>query len=222
MPEPRNYQNIYYLYFENMGRLRGAKPLFHNFSPFPFKERGTQGVRLKRKTSKATNIILFHADELRIAPVDENNILSIADVYHQSEDFLSLGPISKASVKMVKDDMEHSKYENGCYCCIRNSLGHVVGVLDFIPNAKERDASFLSLLMIAAPYRRKGYGKSVVIALEKYLNKLYKTKRIKSAVQTNNIDAIQFWKKMDYHISNKPEKRPDGTIVYSMSKVLSE
>jgi len=179
-------------------------------------------VRLKRKNFEATNMILFHTDELSTAPVDENNMISILDVYYQSEDFLSLGPISKASMKMVKDDMEHSKYENGCYCYIRNSLGHMVGVLDFIPNTKESDVSFLSLLMIAAPYRRKGYGKAVVIALEKYLIKLYKTTQIKSAVQINNIDAIKFWRKMGYHISKNPKNRPDGTVVYSISKVLSE
>jgi ribosomal protein S18 acetylase RimI-like enzyme len=177
-------------------------------------------LRLKRKDFKATNTILFHTDELSIAPVDENNIRPILDVYRQSEDFLSLGPVSKASMKMVRDDIEHSKNENGRYCCIKNSSGNIVGVLDFIPVIKESGTGFLSLLMIAEPYRRRGYGKAIIAAFGKYLIKLYKTKRIKSAVQTNNTDAIQFWRKAGYNIDSKPEHRPDKTIVYNMSKEL--
>jgi GNAT superfamily N-acetyltransferase len=175
---------------------------------------------LKRKTSTATNTTLFNTEELIIILADEKNILSILDVYRHNEDFLSLGLTSKASIKMVRADIEHSKNENGRYCCIRNSSGHIVGVLDFIPITKEPDTSFLSLMMIAAPWRRRGYGKATVAALEKYLIVLYKTKRIKSAVQTNNTDAIQFWKKAGYNIDNKPEHRPDKTIVYNMSKEL--
>jgi ribosomal protein S18 acetylase RimI-like enzyme len=92
--------------------------------------------------------------------------------------------------------------------------------LDFIPSTKERGTSFLSLMMIAAPWRRRGYGKAVVAALEKYLIKSYKTTRIKSGVQTNNADAIQFWRKVGYNIDSKPEHRPDKTIVYNMTKEL--
>jgi ribosomal protein S18 acetylase RimI-like enzyme len=164
--------------------------------------------------------MLFHTGEWTISLIDEKNISPILDIYRMNEDFLSLGPTPKASLKMVKDDIEHSKNENGKYCVICNLHGQSIGVLDFIPKTEESSTSFLSLIMISAPWRRKGYGKAVVTALEQYLAKSYKTIQIKSGVQINNTDAIEFWRKAGYKIDSKPECRTDNTIVYNMSKDL--
>lgn len=53
--------------------------------------------------------ILFNADELVIRPVSENEIGSTLKVYRQVEDFLSLGPMPTASLKMVLADIAHLK-----------------------------------------------------------------------------------------------------------------
>jgi ribosomal protein S18 acetylase RimI-like enzyme len=165
-------------------------------------------------------MIFFQTDELSITAVGNDDTRQILEVYRQSEDFLSLGPVPRASVKMVKDDLERSRNEKGQYCGIRDSHDHLIGIIDFLPMTEERNTAFLSLVMIAVPWRRRGYGKAVVMALEKYLRASYGTQRIKSAVQTNNTDAIRFWRELGYRIATKPEQRPDGTIVYDMTKTL--
>ena len=51
------------------------------------------------------------------------DIQAILSVYEQSEDFLSLGPVPKASMKMVSADIEHSTRSGGVFCVIENHDG---------------------------------------------------------------------------------------------------
>ena len=163
-------------------------------------------------------MILFQTDELHVATISDRDVPAILEVYRQCEDFLSLGPVPQASTQMVQDDIEHSRGEDGQYCAIRTKHGRAVGVIDFTPNSDCRNTSFLSLLMIAAPWRNIGYGQAVVTSLEQYLKSTYQTEQIDSAVQTNNEVAIRFWRGLGYTLLEEPCRQSDGTITYRMSK----
>ena len=165
-------------------------------------------------------MILFQTDELQIATVSDRDVPALLQVYKQCEDFLSLGPVPRASIQMLQGDIEHSRGENGRYCAIRTHSDLTVGVIDFIPNSDDRNTSFLSLLMIAAPWRNKGYGQAVVASLEQHLRRTHHTEQIDCAVQTNNSAAIRFWTRLGYALSKEPCRQSDGTITYRMSKTL--
>lgn len=168
-------------------------------------------MREKKRTG-----ILFNADELEIRPVSEEEIGSTLEVYRQVEDFLSLGPVPTASLKMVLADMAHSKAEKGVYCGIWNRSGVQIGVLDFSVGTQEE--AILWLLMVSRQYRNQGYGRAIVLNLESYLKLQYGVGEIQSGVQVNNEGGIMFWKKMGYSISVIPRDMGDGTTAYTMTK----
>lgn len=149
------------------------------------------------------------------------DIQAILSVYEQSEDFLSLGPVPKASMKMVSADIEHSTRSGGVFCVIENHDGSQVGVLDFVPQYSTHTC-FLSLLMIARDHRGKGYGQAIIQALESYLRRNYKTHSIESGVQTNNSRGMGFWRKCGFDIGNIARALDDRTVAYSMRKEIKQ
>ena len=166
-------------------------------------------------------MLLFHTADLSVVSITDNDIPTLLEVYEQSEDFLALGPVAKASTQMVLEDIEGSRARHGQFCAITNNEGVTIGVLDFIPDSGEAKGScYLSLLMIAAPWRNKGYGRAIVAALEAHQQSTAGTTHMDAAVQTNNGDAIQFWKKQGYTLSDESQQQSDGTITYELTKVL--
>ena len=161
---------------------------------------------------------LFTAGELSIRPYREDDIPAILEVYRQCEDFISLVPFPTTLPEMVKYDIAQSQQENGLFCVISNRAGLIIGVMDFAPQRGGPGTSHLALLMIAAPFRRFGYGKTLIDAFEKYLVKTYKSKVLKAGVMVNNPLAIKFWKRMGFNISPTPEPQPDKTTIFRMSK----
>ncbi len=96
----------------------------------------------------------------------------ILEVYRACEDFLSLGPVAQASTAMVEADLVHSREDGGIFCGIFDPQGNrMLGIVDFIPSgyADDPELAFLSLLMIAAPYRQQGLGQAIVQAVEEWI-----------------------------------------------------
>jgi ribosomal protein S18 acetylase RimI-like enzyme len=168
----------------------------------------------------AGNKPLFTVGKLTVRSFCEADVDSILQVYRESEDFISLGPVSQASLKMVRDDIDHAIKEHGVFCVISHEQSGIIGVMDFAPLRGDSNTSILALLMIATPQRRMGYGKSIMAAFEKYLVKTYKTKVIKAGVMVNNPLAIKFWEKTGFSINPTPEPMPDKTTVYRMTKKI--
>src|SRR5512133_3760127 len=120
---------------------------------------------------------------------------AVLDVYRQCEDFLALGPVSKASMEMVQADFAHSRQAGGIFCGIyarseEASLpSPMIGIVDFVPAGFEQDphCADLSLLMIAAPYRDHGLGEAVVQAVEAEIRRAGQVCVIHSGVQVNNL-----------------------------------
>jgi ribosomal protein S18 acetylase RimI-like enzyme len=166
--------------------------------------------------------ILIKGRSLTLRTVTPNDTEAILGVYRASEDFLALGPVPKASLEMILEDLEISRQEGGCFCGIYGPTGNMLGVVDFVPGGFEgkTDAAFLSLLMIAAPYRNQGTGNKTINLIEKEIIKDKHITEIRSAVQVNNPAAIRFWQKNGYRIVSGPELQPDTTIVYRLRKKL--
>jgi ribosomal protein S18 acetylase RimI-like enzyme len=158
---------------------------------------------------------------LHIRPVTRDELDAVLDVYRQCEDFLALGPVPVASMEMVLQDIEISQHESGIFCGIFDATdGEMIGVVDYVTRNFEGDPrlAFLSLLMIAVPYRQQGIGKAVVEAIEDEIRKDARVTAILSGVQVNNPQAVQFWQTRGYRIVSGPTLMPDQTTVFGLRK----
>ena len=160
-----------------------------------------------------------------IRPVlhSETDLKRVLVVYQQCEDFLSLGPVAQASLEMVTTDLRLSQRAGGVFCAIEAlESGEMGGVVDFIASGYEGnpELAYLSLLMIAAPYRRQGLGTSVVRGVEAVIRGEGRVKAICAGVQVNNPDGIRFWQRMDYKIISGAEVHSDGTTAFRLRKEL--
>jgi ribosomal protein S18 acetylase RimI-like enzyme len=158
-----------------------------------------------------------------IHPITPEELEAVLDVYRQCEDFLALGPVPTASMEMVLKDIELSKSYGGLFCGIYTSEGNLIGIIDYVPGDFEGDphAAFLSLLMIAAPFRKQGIGKAVVQAVENEIKRNPRVDKILSGVQVNNPQAMHFWQQNGYRIVSEPKLHPDQTTAVDLRKDLS-
>jgi ribosomal protein S18 acetylase RimI-like enzyme len=156
---------------------------------------------------------------LEIRPVTPDDLDAVLAVYQQCEDFLALGPVSTASMQMVLKDIEVSQSEGGLFCGIYAD-GKMIGVVDYVPAGFEGEPqhAYLSLLMIARPYRGQGIGTAIVDAVEVEIRKDTRVTAILAGVQVNNPQAIRFWQKHGYRIVGGPELFPDQTTAFPLRK----
>jgi ribosomal protein S18 acetylase RimI-like enzyme len=160
-------------------------------------------------------------NSVSIRPIDHRDLDFVLEVYRQCEDFLALGPEPCASMGMVYRDIQLSKDEDGIYCGVFDYQDRLIGVVDFILSQKGNPGhAFISLLMIALTYRRKGVGSEVIRLVEYEISKDPQITSIDSAVQINNLDAIRFWEKHGYQIVSEPVSQPDQTTVYHLRKKI--
>lgn len=161
------------------------------------------------------------APDFALRPVAEDDLDALMDVYRQCEDFLALGPQAWASQDMVLADLAHSREMGGAFHGIYVQ-GRMVGVMDYVPAGFEGNPehAFLSLLMIAAPWRGSGLGAAVVAAGEQDIRRNPSVRAILSGVQVNNAAGIAFWQRMDYEICGGPKQMEDTTICYDLIKRL--
>jgi ribosomal protein S18 acetylase RimI-like enzyme len=159
---------------------------------------------------------------LEIHPIAHEDLDAVLEVYRQCEDFLALGPVAAASMDMVLKDLEISEDEGGIFCGIYTAGQKMIGVIDYVPNHYQGhpQAAFLSLLMIASPYRDHGIGKAVVDAIENEIRKDRQVAVIFSGVQVNNPQAIRFWQRNGYRIVSEPKLHPDQTTAVDLRKDL--
>lgn len=160
--------------------------------------------------------------ELEIRPITPDEFKAVLGVYQQCEDFLALGPQPTASMAMVEKDLEMSHEDEGIFCGIYNTEGTMLGIVDYIPNNFEGELhqAFLSLLMIAQPFRSQGIGQAVVDWVEQEIRKDARMTTILSGVQVNNPQAVRFWERNGYQIVSAPELMPDQTIAVRLRKDL--
>jgi ribosomal protein S18 acetylase RimI-like enzyme len=166
----------------------------------------------------------FRDNSFEIRPVSQDSLDAVLEVYRLCEDFLALGPVATASMEMVRNDIEISKEEGGLFCGIYTPDGKMIGVLDYVPNNYQGNpqAAYLSLLMIAAPFRNQGIGKAVVNAVENEIRKDAKVTVIFSGVQVNNPGGLRFWQRNGYRIVSEPKLHPDQTTAVDLQKDIDK
>jgi ribosomal protein S18 acetylase RimI-like enzyme len=159
----------------------------------------------------------------KIRPVTEKDLPAILHVYQDCEDFLALGPVAKASMDMVRKDLEISKEEGGIFCGIYAEAGNMIGIVDFVLNNYQGNAgvAYLSLLMIDSSFRDQGVGKAVFDAVENEIRKDPLVTIIRAGVQVNNPQAVHFWQRRGFSIVSEPKLMPDQTTVFELSKELT-
>lgn len=166
--------------------------------------------------------ICICGEGFEIRPAGRRDASAILEVYRRCEDFLSLGPVPRASMQMVLDDLLHLRGESGVFCGIYCGR-EMAGIVDFVPDGfgGKKGIAFLSLLMIAEEYRGKGLGRKVVEAVEAEMLKNGGIREIRSGVQVNNAAGVAFWTKMGYKIVSGPKLLPDRTTVYDLKKEIA-
>lgn len=159
---------------------------------------------------------------LELHPIAQYDLEAVLAVYRQCEDFLALGPVATASMEMVLKDLQISENEDGIFCGIYTASQKMIGVIDFVPDRYQGNpqAAFLSLLVIASPFRNQGIGKAVVDAVENEIRKDTQVAVIFSGVQVNNLQAIRFWQRNGYRIASEPKLHPDQTTAVDLRKDL--
>jgi ribosomal protein S18 acetylase RimI-like enzyme len=169
-----------------------------------------------------TRIIAIREHSLEIHPISDEDLEAVLEVYRQCEDFLALGPIPTASLQMVLKDIEISRAEGGIFSGISRVDGKMIGILDYVPGNYHGDtqSAYLSLLMLAAPFRKQGLGQAIVEAFEAEVRKDPLVHRILAGVQVNNPQAVRFWQKQGFRIVSGPKIMPDQTTVFDLQKEL--
>ncbi len=164
-----------------------------------------------------TPTMLFSGPAWYIRPATDADAGALLDVYRACEDFLALGPVPVASAEMVAKDRALSQEAGGVFCAVCTEAGALCGVLDFIPRYEGRpEVAFLELLMLAQPYRNRGWGARIVAALKQYVA-ASGTRRLLAGVQANNPAAQRFWLRQGFSITAGPKMLPDQTICYDLA-----
>ena len=98
----------------------------------------------------------------------------------------------------------------------------MIGDVDFVPADFDGTAhlAFISLLMVVAPWRNRGIGTRILKLVENKIRMIGRVSEIHTAVQLNNLAALRFWQRKNYHVFGNPKLRPDQTLVLYLRKVL--
>lgn len=154
--------------------------------------------------------------------LNENDLPALLELYCACEDFLALGPCPRASLQMVRHDLELSRSSRGAFHGIFDPAGRLIGVADWISSGFEGEAAiaFIELLMIATPRRRAGLGRAVAEEIEGRIRQ-GGAQRIELGVQVNNLAAQRFWLRCGFRSAGPPQKMADGTTAMRMRKELA-
>lgn len=158
----------------------------------------------------------------KLHPLEEKDIPALLELYRECEDFLALGPRPRASLEMVRSDLDLSRANGGTFYGIFDAAGRLAGVADWILSGFEGNptTAFIELLMIAAPRRRAGLGRAVVTEVEQHIRQDGRAHCIELGVQVNNLAALRFWLRCGYRSAGPPQKFSDGTTAIRMRKEL--
>ena len=157
-----------------------------------------------------------------LKPLTPPEYPAVLEVYRQCEDFLALGPVAKATMAMVLQDIREADVEGGLYRGIFSDQ-ELIGVVSYVPSHFEFKTvdAFILLLMLAPEHRGKGVGSTIVDMVEKEICAHARIRSIRCGVQVNNPRAIRFWEGKGYRIFSGPTLQPDKTTVYHLRKQIT-
>ena len=154
---------------------------------------------------KVRESIIYRAEK-----EDLETILALQYLAYQSEAALFGG--KKIPPLMQTIDELEQEYEAGVVLKMTDSEGRIIGSV----RAKEEDGTvYVGKLMVHPDQRHKGYGKRLLLAIEKYFN----CNRFELFTSTRSKDNIRLYEKMGYKHFDEKAVDDELTFVY-MQKYL--
>lgn len=155
--------------------------------------------------------MIFKSKDFYIDLVENKDLNAIVEVYNSNKHFLvnHIGS-DQVTYEWILAELESMK-KAGFYSCkvAEKSSGKIIGLLDF----KIDEETYLSLLMVHADYKNKGFGKLIYQALEEYARSA-KSKYMRIDVVTDYDDAV-----LDFWIRNGFDKVKDVELNWT-GKIL--
>lgn len=150
-------------------------------------------------------IIDISEDNIRLKNISIESIENIYSIYKNTDgfkyatgvyDFISFEKFSSQLIKFISHDngfFLDIHLNNDSHISCNNSIGFVKGSL-----AKEESILWLNTLAIDTPFQSYGYGKQVILMLEKYFMQKYNVGKMCLSVSKDNSSGVNFWKKCGF------------------------
>ena len=142
-------------------------------------------------------------------------------VYEQCADYLALQTPEPPSGAMVQSDVATTAKNGGVFAGIfRRESNDLIGVISFVPQnfRGQRDYAFVLNLMIAAAYRRHGYGTEAYRAVEEFIWRNENVKRIGTLLLPQHEPSYAFAGKQGFERAGGPFKNRRGYGLWAFSK----
>lgn len=137
---------------------------------------------------------------LIIEKLEEKNIEDIVGIYNSNKTFLEnhMG-ITSVTREFIINEIKEMENIGFSSLIIKNSKGNTIGVCDY----KIEEEVYLSLLMIDAKLKRKGFGKTIYNQIEGIF-KSKNSKRIRiDVVHEYEENVLGFWEKQGFVCDEK-------------------
>jgi len=134
--------------------------------------------------------------EVLLQPVSADDAPLIQQVYQASPKHFERIAMEVPTLADVEREVEAILADpNRRAYLILNAEGPV-GYLDYKLHYPDKNDAIITLILIAEPFRGKGYGKLAVADLEAML--YHRVERLFAAVYGDNPSAVAFWKRLGY------------------------
>lgn len=152
--------------------------------------------------------MIINTDIIRAEKADLPEILKLQYLAYQSEAALfgskDIPPLKETLAEVEK------QFENGTNLKMVDENNKIIGSV----RAHSDDTrAYIGKLMVHPDYQKKGFGKKLLLEIEKY----YPNKRFELFTSTRSIDNIRLYKKMGYK-EFKEEKITDELVFIYLEK----
>lgn len=152
--------------------------------------------------------MIINTDIIRAEKADLPEILKLQYLAYQSEAAL-FGSKDIPPLKETLSEVE-KQFENGTILKMVDENNKIIGS---IRAHSDDNRVYIGKLMVHPDHQKKGYGKKLLLEIEKY----YPNKRFELFTSTRSIDNIRLYKKMGYK-EFKEEKITDELVFIYLEK----
>lgn len=152
--------------------------------------------------------MIINTDIIRAEKADLPEILKLQYLAYQSEAAL-FGSKDIPPLKETLSEVE-AQFKNGTILKMVDENNKIIGSVRAL---SDDTRAYIGKLMVHPDYQKKGYGKKLLLEIEKY----YPNKRFELFTSTRSIDNIRLYKKMGYK-EFKEEKITDELVFIYLEK----
>lgn len=152
--------------------------------------------------------MIINTDIIRAEKADLPEILKLQYLAYQSEAAL-FGSKDIPPLKETLSEVE-AQFKNGTILKMVDENNKIIGSVRAL---SDDTRAYIGKLMVHPDYQKKGFGKKLLLEIEKY----YPNKRFELFTSTRSIDNIRLYKKMGYK-EFKEEKITDELVFIYLEK----